>query len=298
MTIDTTEFKHLYPYESNFHTINGHKYHYIDEGDGDPVIMVHGNPTWSFYYRSLIDALKGNNRAIAVDHIGCGLSDKPNVTDYDYRLKSRVDDLENLIDSLNLKKKITLIVHDWGGMIGLAYAVRHPEKIGRIVLTNTSGFLPPGKGIPVRLWIMRYLTPFAKFATLGLNLFSRAAIYMAPVKKLSKDVRKGLTAPYNNWNNRMATYKFVQDIPLKKGDFSFDLVESVDKNLDKLKDIPMMFCWGEHDFIFTMEYFFEWQRRFPDAKKHVFPTAGHYILEDEPEKVSNLIKEFINDNPL
>ncbi len=298
MTIDISEFRHLYPYKSNFHTINGLKYHYVDEGEGDPVIMVHGNPTWSFYYRSLINALKDNYRTIAVDHIGCGLSDKPPVSDYDYRLESRVNDLENLIETLNIEKKLTLIVHDWGGMIGLAYAVRHPEKIGRIILTNTSGFLPPGKGIPFRLWLMRYITPLAKVATLGLNLFSKAAIYMAPFKKLPEDVRKGLTAPYNNWKNRIATYKFVQDIPLKKGDFSFDLVESVDKNLETLKNIPMLFCWGEHDFIFTMEYFFEWKRRFPEAEKHLFPTAGHYILEDEPEKVSELIKEFLKNNPL
>ncbi len=298
MTIDISEFKHLYPYQSNYHTIDGLKYHYIDEGKGEPVIMVHGNPTWSFYYRSLIDALKENYRTIAVDHIGCGLSDKPDTSDYDFRLESRVSDLESLIDSLDLDKKITLIVHDWGGMIGLAYAIRNIDKIGRIVITNTSGFLPPGNGIPFRLWIMRYLTPFAKPATLGMNLFSVAALHMAPVKKLPQDVKKGLTAPYNTWNNRMATYKFVQDIPLKPKDFSYSLVDFVDKNLEKLQHIPMIFCWGEHDFVFSMDYFFEWQKRFPDAPKHVFPSAGHYLLEDEPEKVSSIIKDFLNDNRL
>lgn len=298
MTIDITEFQHLYPYKSNFHTINGFKYHYVDEGKGDPVIMVHGNPTWSFYYRSLIDALKDDYRTIAVDHIGCGLSDKPAPSEYDYRLKDRVNDLESLIDSLNLDKKITLIVHDWGGMIGLAYAVKHPEKIGRIVITNTAGFLPPGKGIPFRLWIMRYVTPFAKIGTLFFNLFSYTATFMAPRKKLSNSVKKGLTAPYNNWRNRIATYKFVQDIPLKPDDFSFDLVDSVDKSLKSLNDIPKVFCWGVHDFIFTMEYFAEWEKRFPDAPKHVFPDAGHYLLEDVPEKVAEIVKNFMKDNPV
>ncbi len=298
MTIDISEFKHLYPYKSNFHNINGLKYHYIDEGEGEPVIMVHGNPTWSFYYRSLIDSLKGNYRTIAVDHIGCGLSDKPDVSEYDYRLINRVNDLESLIDSLNLDKKITLIVHDWGGMIGLAYAVRHPERIGRIVITNTSGFLPPGKGIPFRLWLMRYVTPFAKIGTLAFNLFSYTATFMAPRKKLADAVKKGLTAPYNNWKNRIATYRFVQDIPLKEGDFSFDLVTSVDKGLKNLKDIPKVFCWGKHDFIFTMEYFSEWEKRFPEAPKHVFQEAGHYLLEDEPEKVAEIVNKFLKDNPI
>ncbi len=298
MTIDITEFKHLYPYKSNFHNVNGLKYHYIDEGKGDPVIMVHGNPTWSFYFRNLIDALKSDYRTIAVDHIGCGLSDKPDESEYNFRLEDRVNNLESLIDSLDLDKKITLIVHDWGGMIGLAYAVKHPEKIGRIVITNTSGFLPPGKRIPARLWLMRYVTPFAKIGTLFFNLFAYTATFMAPKKKLTNDVKKGLIAPYNNWKNRMATYKFVQDIPLKPSDYSYDLVMSVDKGLEKLKDIPKIFCWGVHDFIFTMEYFDEWAKRFPEAPKHVFETGGHYLLEDKPEEVAKIVTEFLKENPI
>lgn len=298
MTMDVSEIRHLYPFESHFLNLRGLKYHYIDEGKGEPLVMVHGNPTWSFYYRHLIKEFSDNYRTIAVDHIGCGLSDKPGMDRYDYRLKSRVDDLEALIDHLDLKQKITLIVHDWGGMIGLCYTLRHPEKIGRIVISNTSGFFPPGKGIPIRLWIMRYLTPFAKIGTLGFNLFSWAALYMAPRKPLPPDVKKGLTAPYNNWNNRIATYRFVQDIPLKPGDASYDLVKSVDDNLHTLKSIPMTIVWGKHDFIFTMEYFNEWKRRFPEVHARLFPSAGHYLLEDEPERISDHIRSFLEKHPL
>lgn len=296
--MDTTSFRHLYPFQPNSARIRGFNYNYIDEGKGEPLVMVHGNPTWSFYYRHLIKNLSDKYRTIAVDHIGCGLSDKPSTENYDYRLKSRVEDLETFLDSLELSEKITLILHDWGGMIGLCYALRHKEKIGRIVITNTSGFFPPGRGIPFRLWIMRYITPFAKAATLGLNLFSKAALYMAPRKKLTPDVKKGLTAPYNSWQNRIATYRFVQDIPLKPSDPSYSIVKSVDDNLHELSSIPMIILWGRHDFVFTMEYFREWQKRFPAAKTHVFDDAGHYLLEDEPDKVCDAIRIFLAENPL
>ena len=112
--INLTPFRHLYPYPSNYMDLNGLKYHYLDQGNGDPVVMVHGNPTWSFYFRNLVNELSTQFRTIVPDHIGCGLSDKPNIDQYDYRLKSRIDDLESLLDHLDLKENISLILHDWG----------------------------------------------------------------------------------------------------------------------------------------------------------------------------------------
>ena len=142
-------FRDLYPFVSHFARLGGFRYHYVDEGAGDPVVMVHGNPTWSFYFRSLISGLSGTHRTIAPDHIGCGLSEVPSATDYGYRLLDRVNDLERFIDSLNLDRPITLIVHDWGGAIGLSWAVRHPERIGRLVVLNTAAFhMPAGKRLP------------------------------------------------------------------------------------------------------------------------------------------------------
>ncbi|MBU4209443.1 MAG: alpha/beta fold hydrolase [Proteobacteria bacterium] len=124
--VDISPFRHLYPFKSHYMDLNGLKYHFVDEGSGDPIIMIHGNPTWSFYYRNLVKELSPKFRTIPLDHIGCGLSDKPDIKAYDYRLKSRVNDLEALLDYLDLKEKLTLIVHDWGGIIGMAYAVKHP----------------------------------------------------------------------------------------------------------------------------------------------------------------------------
>ncbi len=296
--IDISPFKHLYPFKSKYMERNGLKYHFLDEGKGEPVIMVHGNPTWSFYFRELITKLSPEYRTIAVDHIGCGLSDKPDPNAYDYRLKSRVDDLEAFIDFLDLKGSITLVLHDWGGMIGTIYALRNIEKIGRIVILNTAGFFPPkGKKIPWRLWITKNISPFATPGVLWFNMFARAALYMAPFTKLSKEVKKGLLAPYNCPQNRLATLKFVQDIPLSKKDPSYDLVKYADENLYRFSDIPMLICWGEHDFVFDKTYLKEWKTRFPHAKVHEFSDAGHYILEDIPDKVTSLVKDFLKTNP-
>ncbi|RLB78353.1 MAG: alpha/beta hydrolase, partial [Deltaproteobacteria bacterium] len=123
--------------------LNGLKYHFLDQGTGNPVVMIHGNPTWSFYFRNLIRELSDRYRTIAPDHIGCGLSDKPGIKQYDYRLQSRVRDLESFLEHLEIKEKITLVLHDWGGMIGMVYAVAKPQRIGRIVIMNTAAFLPP-----------------------------------------------------------------------------------------------------------------------------------------------------------
>jgi cis-3-alkyl-4-acyloxetan-2-one decarboxylase len=296
--VDMAPFQGLYPFESNYLDRNGLQYHYIDEGEGEPVLMVHGNPTWSFYFRRLIQGLSPGYRTIAVDHMGCGLSDKPDPDQYDFRLSSRIDDLDALVNHLDLDRPITLVVHDWGGMIAMAWAVRHPERIARIVVTNTAAFHPPGKkGLPLRLWLIRYLAPFAVPAVLGLNLFARGALFMAPRKRMSRMVRAGLVAPYNSWHNRMATLKFVQDIPMVPGDPGFDIVRKTDTGLHKLANIPMLICWGKHDFVFDMDYFNEWRRRFPNAETHLFENAGHYLLEDEPEVVLATVNDFFNRHP-
>jgi haloalkane dehalogenase len=275
--------------------IDGLNYHYVDEGRGEPVIMVHGNPTWSFYYRELIRSLSGRYRTIAPDHIGCGLSDKPPPAHYDYTLQRRIEDLDQFIESLTGGQKLTLILHDWGGMIGMAYALRHPAKISRLIILNTAAFLPPnGKKIPLRLHLVRNSGPLATIAVQGFNLFAFSALYMASRRGLSRDVRDGLIAPYNCWKNRIATLKFVQDIPVVKKDPSYQLVKQADERLHLLDKIPMLVCWGEHDFVFDTDYLTEWQRRFPDAEVHRFPEAGHYVLEDVPEQIIPLIDDFLD----
>jgi haloalkane dehalogenase len=296
--IDRQPFEHLFPYPPHYLDRNGLQYHYIDEGRGDPILMVHGNPTWSFFFRSLIEEFRSDHRVIAPDHMGCGLSDKPSAEQYDFRLKSRIEDLKALMRHLDPDRPVTLIVHDWGGMIGLAWALEHLQRIGRVVIMNTAGFFPPrSKPIPLRLQMIRSGNHLLEKAVLRLNLFARAALHMAPHKRLASDVAAGLLAPYNCANNRLATLKFVQDIPLGPDDPSGRIVLHVQNNLVKFQRFPILILWGAHDFVFDRDYFQEWRRRFPSAPAHWIDNAGHYLLEDTPHRIASLIREFLDRYP-
>jgi haloalkane dehalogenase len=270
----------------------------VDEGSGEPVLLLHGNPTWSFYYRNLISALAPRFRVIAPDHIGCGLSDKPDRHRYAYRLENRVADLESLINRVAPDGPLTLVVHDWGGMIGMAFALRHLARIRRMIVTNTSGFLPPaGKPIPLRLRLIRDFPAFAAAAVLGLNIFARGALVMAARRRLAPGVRQGLLAPYDRPGHRIATLRFVQDIPLAEQDPSYPLVKWVDDHLHRLRHRPLLICWGQHDSVFDLDYLAEWRRRFPAAEVHLFENAGHYLLEDEPRAVIDVMRRFLENPP-
>lgn len=286
--------KNLYPFESHWLDLDGLRYHYVDEGQGDPVVMLHGNPTWSFYYRNLITALSDRYRTIAPDHIGCGLSDKPDDESYDYTLSRRVDDLEVLLAALDIDENITLVVHDWGGMIGMAYATRHPARIKRLVILNTSAFsLPATKAFPWALWICRN-TALGTYLVRRFNAFSGIASYVGCKRKtMSRELRAAYRAPYDSWANRIATLRFVQDIPLKPGDRAYDLVMQVEQDAAKLADRPMLICWGMKDFVFDRHFLKRWEDTFPDAKVHRFEDCGHYILEDASEEVIELIDDFL-----
>ena len=291
--------KSLYPFESHFFEQNGLRQHYLDEGQGAPVVMVHGNPTWSFYYRNLVTALKGQYRVIAPDHIGCGLSDKPADSGYSYTLKQRVDDLDALLDHLQIKEKITLVLHDWGGMIGMAYASRHPERIARLVILNTAAFhLPAGEKFPLALKICRE-TQLGVFLILGFNAFARFAARIGCKRHpLTPELQEAYCSPYDTWQNRIATLRFVQDIPLNTGDAGYELISEVQDGLHRFADRPMLICWGEKDFVFDTVFRDEWQRRFPRAEVHSFADCGHYILEDAKEEVIPLIVDFLKKHPI
>ncbi|CAM4189395.1 alpha/beta fold hydrolase [Shewanella aquimarina] len=284
----------LFPFKRNYLDRNGHKLQYVNEGQGEPVVMVHGNPSWSFYYRNLVKALSPNHQCIVPDHIGCGLSDKPDDAGYDYTLKNRIDDLEALLDHLEVKEKITLIVHDWGGMIGMGYAARYPERIKKIVVLNTGAFhLPEAKPFPWALWICRN-TLLGTVLVRGFNAFSSIASYVG-VKRapMSKAIREAYVAPFNSWANRISTLRFVQDIPLKPGDRNYELVSEISEKLSQFNQLPMMICWGLKDFVFDKHFLDEWKHRFPKAEVHEFADCGHYILEDASDEVVAQVQQFM-----
>jgi pimeloyl-ACP methyl ester carboxylesterase len=276
---------------------SGHRMHYVDEGQGDPIVMVHGNPSWSFYYRDLISQLRSGHRVIAPDHIGCGRSDKPNDDHYDYTLSTRVADLGRLVDSLDLRD-ITLVVHDWGGMIGMAWAAQHPDRIARLVVMNTAAFpLPAGKSFPASLALAR--TPgIGALLVRGANIFSRGAVrYCVTRRPMSKVVAAGYLEPYDSWAHRIAVHRFVQDIPLKENDRAYPIMKETGDALIHLSDKPMLICWGLKDFVFDHQFLDEWVRRFPSAEVQRFEDCGHYILEDAAEEIIPLVRKFVGSRP-
>jgi len=255
--------------------------------------MLHGNPTWSFYYRNLVQALSDRYRCIVPDHIGCGLSDKPGDEDYDYRLSSRIEDLETLLSHLALERPITLVVHDWGGMIGFAWAVRNAQRIARTVILNTAAFpLPADKKMPAALSLVRD-TAVGAFLVRRFNAFSAIAARVAFKKPVARDVREAYTLPYDSPANRIATLRFVQDIPLGPGDPGFDILLNTAEHLHLLADKPCLIAWGEKDFVFDAPFLNTWLKHYPHAAVHRYPDCGHYVLEDGGAALIDTIVDFI-----
>jgi haloalkane dehalogenase len=287
------EFGELYPFDSHYHDVGRGRLHYVDEGSGPAIVMVHGNPTWSFYFRGLVRALRGHHRCIVPDHMGCGWSDVPGEDRYEYTLQSRVEDLSSLLDELGLERVI-LIVHDWGGMIGSAWATQNPDRVEALVILNTAAFgLPGTKSFPRSLTLAR-LPVVGEALVRGASAFSHGANRFC-VKRgpLPPEVRRAYLRPYDTWGARLAVHRFVEDIPLRSSDPAFALVEQTAAGLARLKEKPMLICWGLQDFIFDEHFLAEWERRFPEARVCRYEDAGHYILEDAFDEVAAEVTQFI-----
>ena len=289
--------KELYPFVGSYLNMDGVSMHYLDEGSGDPVIMLHGNPTWSFYYRNLILGLRQQCRAIVPDHVGCGFSDKPEERRYEYTLDRRAQDVETLINHLGIKGRLTLVMHDWGGMIGMTYAARHPERIGRLVLLNTAAFhLPATKQLPPSLWLCRH-TPLNDFLIRRSGLFCRLVLRWGCRSPMPELVREGYLAPYLSGENRLGQLRFVQDIPLQAGDHSYALVSEVQGRLAAFRNTPALILWGEKDFVFDEHFLKVWEETLPQAEVHRFPNAGHLVLEDAGAEILPIIQRFFEKHP-
>lgn len=250
--------------------------------------MVHGNPTWSYYFRRLVTGLRGTHRVIALDHIGCGLSDKPG--DYAYVLKNHINNLEHLIEYLHIDS-FSLVAHDWGGAIGIGYAVRHPQKIERIAVMNTAAFRSPR--MPWRIRLCR-LPIIGEILVRLCNGFAWPATFMAVSKTMSEEVKGSYLRPYNSWRNRVAIAAFVKDIPMTPDHCSYGTLVEIEEGLEKLRrlSIPFYILWGGKDFCFNNSFYAEWRRRFPEAQHRYFADAGHYLLEDKGEEILPLLARF------
>ena len=282
-----------YPFAPHYLDLGGVRMHYVDEGTGDPLLFVHGNPTWSFAWRRFVSDLSRDRRTIAVDHVGCGLSDKPQ--DYAYRLEQHVGNLVRLIDDLDLQR-ITLVAHDWGGAIGMGAAGRRPERFSRFVLCNTAAFR--SRRMPWRIAVCR-APVLGAWGVRGMNLFARMAQTMAVEhrERITPEIRAGYLGPYGNWADRVAIHRFVQDIPMDPAHPSYQTLVDIEAGLPQFVNHPMLLIWGEKDWCFTPQFREEFQQRFPQAEVLKLDDAGHYVFEDAHERMIPRMREFLTQHP-
>jgi pimeloyl-ACP methyl ester carboxylesterase len=266
----------LYPFEPKRFATAAGEMSYLDEGphSDEAVVMVHGNPTWSFFYRDVVLALRGRMRCIVPDHIGCGLSDKPQ--QWDYTLPNHIANLRALLDSLALEK-IHLVVHDWGGPIGLGALLPQSEKLGRVVILNTAAFADTV--VPWRIRLCR-APLFGELIVRGGNGFAWPATWMAVSKPLPDDVKRGFLFPYDSWANRIATHRFVVDIPSGRGTPSDRALAEIEQRLPLLREHDVAVIWGGDDFCFNRHYFARWSGLLPTANRQLLEGIGHYLIED------------------
>jgi haloalkane dehalogenase len=289
--VDLTPFRELYPFRPNYLDTPHGRMHYVDEGprDAPVLLMLHGNPTWSFYYRNLVLAFRNTHRVVVPDHLGCGLSDKP--SSFEYTLRNHIANVRLLVDTLNLER-ITLVVHDWGGAIGMGYAVTAPDRVKSFVVFNTAAFL--ATRMPISIFLCR-IPGFGALAIRGLNAFAKGALKTCVMHRdrLSDAVRAGYLAPYDSWSHRVANLKFVQDIPMRPSHPTYAMLEEIEARLHCIAHHPMLIVWGAKDFVFNDHFLGEWRGRFPNAEVHRLDDAGHYVVEDAHERIVPWMSTFL-----
>jgi len=246
------------------------------------------NPTWSYYYRHLVGALRDGRRCVVPDHIGMGFSEKPG--NYDYTLATRIADLEALVARLGVTQ-IDLVVHDWGGAIGFGFAGRNPGLVRRIVILNTAAF--PSERIPGRIAVCK-VRPLGPWLVRGLNGFAWPATRMAMARRaLSPEEKRGYLLPYDSWANRVAVSGFVQDIPMSPAHRTWPTLAAVADGLAQFRDRPVQIVWGGRDFCFDDSFLAEWRRRLPQAEVNRIADAGHYVLDDARDEVVPRLARFL-----
>ncbi|HBH60699.1 MAG TPA: alpha/beta hydrolase [Nitrospiraceae bacterium] len=278
-----------YPFKSHLLELEMGTMHYVDEGEGEPIVMVHGNPTWSFVYRHLIKKLSKNYRCIAMDHIGFGLSDKPG--NWSYYPEDHAKNLKALIERLNLKE-ITLVVQDWGGPIGISYAVSKPENVKRLIILNT--WMWPVHGDP-------HYERFSKFmgGAIGRFLIRRFNFFVRVVMKKAMGDPSKLTAPVHQHylkalekaEERRGCWTFPKQI-LDSGAW----LDSLWSQRDKIKDKPALIFWGMKDIAFREKELTRWTSLFRNSTVIRYADAGHFLQEEKGIEMYPLIEDFLKNH--
>ena len=279
--------KKEYPFENRYIDIDGHAMHYIDEGQGEIILMVHGIPDWSFGYRKLIKDLSKNYRCIAPDLLGFGLSDKPE--DADYSIQSQAKRLEQFIEKLGLQN-ITLLLHDFGGPIGLSYAVNHPENIKRLILSQTwmwslandKHFTAPAKML--NSWLGRFLYLNMNFSV---NFMMKQSY--ADKSKL-KPVYSQYKKAQGSSSERRAAYALARDL-----NNAWQWYDSLWQKRSSLQQKPALVLWAMKDKFFPSSLMLpKWKQTLPHAKTVELKNSGHFFQEEAAEESIRAIREWFN----
>lgn len=277
--------KSEYPFTPNLFLVDGHKLHYIDEGAGDTILFVHGTPSWSFDFRHVINELKASFRCVAIDHIGFGLSDKPE--HYDYSTQNHSKTLEKFISEKQLQRFI-LVVHDFGGPIGLNFAIQHPEKVTPLVILNS--WLWSSKTDPEFARMDKVLkSPLLPLLYRYLNFSAR---YILPKsfgdQKLSKRLLKQYTKPFANRTQRNGPLAFARSLLADQ-----DWFQEIWNKKQQISGKPTLFIWGMKDPLIKPHVLEVFENGFPNSETIRLKTAGHFPQEEQPECVVSVIRSFL-----
>jgi len=289
-------FDGTYPFAPHYLDINGFQMHFVDEGDGEPVLLLHGDPTWGYLWRQFIPALAQHRRCIVPDQMGMGKSGTPE-SPYPYRLRHHIANLEALLLHLDLQN-LTLMLHDWGGPVGLGMATLHPQRIKRLVLMNTWAFASwPGAPFPRLIELIR--------SDRGEKFVLEKNGYLEPAllgtthhpEKLTKTVMDAYRAPFPRLESRLAMLCWSRDIPVHHTDPSFAEMKRIEGALPQFNRTPTLLVWGMRDPVLTESVLRLWQQIYPHAITHEIDDASHFLQEDAPDLVVSFIEEFLDANP-
>lgn len=274
----------LYPFESKYLDVGPGRVHYVDEGSGPIVLMVHGTPVWSFVYRALIRDLSRDHRVIAPDHLGFGLSDRPD--DFGYRPADHARVLEELIGQLGLRD-ITLVVHDFGGPIGLSYAARHPDNVRALVLFNTWLWSLTGSKSERIARVMG--GGFGRFLYTRLNISPRTIVpaSFGDRSRLSKAAHRHYIEALDTPRARYPSWVLARELL-----GSSQWYDQLWKDRAVLARHPTLFVWGRKDPAFG-DALPRWREAFPDARVLELADVGHFVQEEAPQEATSAIRTFL-----
>jgi cis-3-alkyl-4-acyloxetan-2-one decarboxylase len=285
-------FGGTFPFAPHYLEEDGIDLHYVDVGTGAPVLMLHGDPSWGYLWRVFIAPLAESCRVVVPDHMGMGKSGRPPFPP-PYRLAQHVENLERLVLRLDLRE-LTLVLHDWGGPIGLGVAARHPERIAGLVLMNTWAHARwPGGPFPRLVELIR--SPRGEQFVLERNGYVATALRgtMTRPEQLDQTALDAYLAPYPTPESRQVLLSFSRDIPVEERDPSFAELHRTEQALPQLGDRPVLLVWGMQDPVLPPAVLARWRATYPRAEVCEIQDASHFLQEDAPENVLDCLTAFL-----